>query len=133
MRRRTYLRTIASGLGASMFAAWPAKADSSLEMSATDVVRSIRTGDMRAEAYAGKLVLRCEAARALNAISWIDPTRVLSDARSVDQARARGEKLGALAGLSMLIKDNIDTVGFPSSAATPVLKANLPKKNAPVI
>ncbi len=136
MKRRTCLRAITSGLGASMVSAWPAKADSAdrfLEMSATDVVRSIRTGDMRAEAYAGKLVLRCEAAGALNAISWINPAQVLSDARSVDQARARGERLGALAGLPLLIKDNIDTVGFPSSAATPALKANLPTKNAPVI
>jgi Asp-tRNA(Asn)/Glu-tRNA(Gln) amidotransferase A subunit family amidase len=125
-----------AGLGASMLSARGTLADSHdryLEMSATDVVRSIRDGDMRAEDYASKLVLRCQSASALNAVTWINPDQTLSDARAVDQARARGTALGMVAGLPLLVKDNIDTVGFPSSAATPTLKSNQPKKNAPVI
>src|SRR5258707_11841963 len=107
MKRRTYLHAMTAGLGASMLSERGALSDSGdryLEMSATDAVRSIRDGDMRAEDYASKLVLRCQSASALNAITWINPDQVLSDARAVDQARARGTALGLVAGLPLLVK-----------------------------
>jgi indoleacetamide hydrolase len=136
MKRRTCLHGLAAaaiGTAAPAFRSARSDSNDSLEMSATDAIRAIESGEVQAEVYAERLLRHCETMRGLNAITWLDAAAVLSKARAVDQARKRGERLDALAGLPLLIKDNIDTLGFPSSAATPSLKSNFPKKNAPVI
>ena len=58
---------------------------------------------------------------------------MLGAARATDLARARGETLGLLAGIPVAVKDNIDTVGFPTSAGTAALKRHFPIANAPVV
>lgn len=59
--------------------------------------------------------------------------QVLTAARHVDQQRRSGQPLGRLAGLPLLVKDNIDAVGFPTTAGTPGLLHNVPRENAPVL
>ena len=68
----------------------------------------------------------------LNTVAYIDEARLLEDAREIDSARARGAQLGPLAGLPMMLKDNINTVGFPTTAGTAFLKDYRPKINAPL-
>ena len=68
----------------------------------------------------------------LNAEAHIDEAKLLEDAREVDRARVRGAQLGPLAGLPIIIKDNVNTVGFPTTAGTPFLKGYRPKTNAPL-
>jgi Asp-tRNA(Asn)/Glu-tRNA(Gln) amidotransferase A subunit family amidase len=133
MKRRTCLQAVAVTTLAGCAAPRFAESTNPAEWTAAEALRNMRERTITAEGYARILLARCEAARGLNAISWIDPERALASARAVDAARARGDKMGALAGLPLLMKDNIDTVGFPTSAATPVLRANLPKANAPVV
>lgn len=53
---------------------------------------------------------------ALNAVVAADPERALERARAIDDARARGEAAGPLAGLPMTIKDTFDVVGMPASS-----------------
>jgi Asp-tRNA(Asn)/Glu-tRNA(Gln) amidotransferase A subunit family amidase len=103
------------------------------ELTATQAVNLIRDGSLKAESYAGILLERIERYKGLNTIAWIDAGRVLENARAVDQMRVRGANLGALAGLPIVVKDNISTVGFPTSAGTPSLRSYFPKANAPVI
>ena len=52
----------------------------------------------------------------LNAVVARDTERALRDAQAVDDRRARGEPLGALAGLPMTVKDTLDVEGLPASA-----------------
>lgn len=52
----------------------------------------------------------------LNAVVAADPERALERARAIDDARARGDALGSLAGLPMTIKDTFDVVGLPASS-----------------
>jgi Asp-tRNA(Asn)/Glu-tRNA(Gln) amidotransferase A subunit family amidase len=68
----------------------------------------------------------------LNAVTYIDEARLLEDARAMDRARAQGAPLRPLAGLPMIFKDNINTVGFPTTAGTAFLKDYRPKTNAPL-
>jgi Asp-tRNA(Asn)/Glu-tRNA(Gln) amidotransferase A subunit family amidase len=51
-------------------------------------------------------------------------------ARSTESARQA--QLGPLAGLPIILKDNINTVGFPTTAGTSFLKEYRPKTNAPL-
>ena len=68
----------------------------------------------------------------MNTVAYLDEARLLEDARDIDRARARGAQLGPLAGLPMMLKDNINTVGFPTTAGTEFLKDYRPKTNAPL-
>jgi mandelamide amidase len=104
-----------------------------LELGAAQVVAAIRSGQLAAESYASALLRRLEACANLNLTTWVAQEKLLEAARAVDRARSRGERLRPLSGLPILIKDNIDTTGFPTSAGTPSLEKYYPRCNAPVV
>ena len=101
-------------------------------LSARAATDYIRRGELSAERYAQVLLERYKAHTNLNTVTYIDETRLVEDAREIDRARARGAQLGPLAGLPIMLKDNINTVGFPTTAGTPFLKGYRPKANAPI-
>ena len=103
------------------------------ELTAVEAVMAIRRGDIKAEAYVLRLLDQHKRLRHLNALTWIDESKVLDAARRVDLARHRGDALGPLAGLPVVVKDNIDTLGFPTSSGTASLKGLMPKSDAPVV
>jgi Asp-tRNA(Asn)/Glu-tRNA(Gln) amidotransferase A subunit family amidase len=96
-------------------------------LSARAVVDYVRRGELSAERYAQVLPDRYKAHTNLNTVAYIDEARLLEDAREIDRARARGAQLGPLAGLPMMLKDNINTAGFPTTAGTEFLKDYRPK------
>lgn len=57
----------------------------------------------------------------LNAVIATDLERASAAAAKIDDARARGEKLGVLAGLPMTIKDVFDVDGMPAVVGHPAL------------
>ena len=63
----------------------------------------------RHESLAGKL----------NAVVATDLEHAQAAAKSIDDARAHGATLGALAGLPMTIKDGYDVFGLPATAGNP--------------
>lgn len=107
--------------------------DEMAELSATDALALLRTGELSAENYAAQLLARQQRWAGLNAISHGNRDQALQNARAVDKARAAGRSMGDLAGLPLLVKDNIDTLGLPTSAGTPSLKNHYPKADAPVV
>lgn len=102
-------------------------------LSAIEVVGRIRAGALRAEEYAAQLLQRLDRYQDFNLITWIDRGRLIEQARAVDRRREQGLPLGPLAGLPVIVKDNIDTVGFATSAGTPSLKGYRPVSDAPVV
>ena len=104
-----------------------------LALTASGAVAAIRDGNITAEAYATTLLARAKQLASLNAIITLNEAGVLAAARAVDAKRASGQPLGALAGLPLLVKDNIDTRDLPTSGGTPALKNFQPKTNAPVL
>jgi amidase len=62
----------------------------------------------------------------LNAVVTTDLARAAKDAQAIDDARAKGEPLGALAGLPMTIKDGTDVENMPATSGNPAL-ADRPK------
>jgi amidase len=57
----------------------------------------------------------------LNAVVETDIPRARDEAQAIDDARAKGMVLGALAGLPMTIKDGFDVEGMPATAGLPAL------------
>jgi mandelamide amidase len=65
--------------------------------------------------------------------AWIsrDPEGLIEQAKSLDQARPKHQM--PLAGISIAIKDNIDTSDLPTSGGTRSLLDARPQRNAPVV
>jgi amidase len=55
----------------------------------------------------------------LNAVIATDLEHAQAAAKSIDDARAHGATLGALAGLPMTIKDGFDVLGMPATSGNP--------------
>ena len=104
-----------------------------LHLTATEAVRHISEGSLSAETYARALLAQAERLSFLDTIISIDSDAVLEAARLVDVSRRRGRRLGPLAGLPLLVKDNIDTKALPTTAGTPGLLSNRPGADAPLL
>ena len=85
-------------------------------LTATEAVRHISEGSLSAETYARALLDQAERLSFLDAIISIDADAVLEAAHQIDVSRRRGRRLGPLAGLPLLVKDNIDTKALPTTA-----------------
>jgi len=107
--------------------------DEIVELGAFEVIEKIRDGDLSAEFYVTALCHRIAVHPSLNVFTWHDEQRALQSARAIDLERKSGRQLGNIAGLPLVVKDNIDTLGFPTSAGTTSLKRNFPRANAPVV
>lgn len=85
-----------------------------------------------AEAYLAQI--RTDASRPypLNAVTCLDPD-VLHRARLLDQARNQGRPLGLLHGVPILVKDNIDVAGLPTSNGSRLLAGARPRANAAIV
>ena len=84
-------------------------------LTALEAVRLIAKGELRAEEYALRLLDRYRALQSLHPVIRMEEERVLESARVIDQRRARGESLGALGGLPVIIEDDIDVAGTPTA------------------
>ncbi|MEJ8848431.1 amidase family protein [Variovorax rhizosphaerae] len=69
----------------------------------------------------------------LNAVVDCRPDEVLRRAGAVDAALARGEEQGALAGVPVTVKVNIDQVGFATTNGVTLQKDLIASTNSPVV
>ncbi len=102
-------------------------------LSAREAAARIRRGALSAEALVTALIRRIEATPQLGAVTQLCAATALADARQVDVARAAGHSLGRLAGVPLLVKENIDQAGEVSRAGTPGLATHRAAQDAPVL
>src|SRR3954466_717085 len=69
----------------------------------------------------------------LNAFITVTATAALEDARKAEAEIERGEWKGPLHGIPLAVKDLIETAGVKTTAASAVLKGNVPTADAEVI
>ncbi|HEX2541687.1 MAG TPA: indoleacetamide hydrolase [Caldimonas sp.] len=104
-----------------------------LAMSSGDVVAAIRSGRMSAESYVVAALDRAERLKDLNAFITLDRAGSTAQARRVDDMRGRGTALPPLAGLPIVVKDNINSRDLPTTGGTAALRNVRPRANAPVL
>jgi aspartyl-tRNA(Asn)/glutamyl-tRNA(Gln) amidotransferase subunit A len=103
-------------------------------MFAYEIAEAVRSGKITAEevvrealAKADKVQLEC------NAFITIAHESALAKAKDLDARRAKGETLGVLAGVPVVIKDNICTKNIKTTAASKSLEHFIPPYNATVV
>jgi len=115
-----------------LFASPPTAAEQ-LAMSSSQAIAAIRSGRLSAEAYVSTLLARAEQLKELNAFIVLDRAGAVAAARQVDALRRSGAALPALAGLAVVVKDNINTRDLPTTAGTAALRNVRPNANAPTL
>jgi len=93
---------------------------------------SVCKGSTKSEQLVAAAIERAKTASALNAIITLDESGAAAAARAIDKAPAAA-RCRPLAGVPIVVKDNIQVAGLPSSAGTPALKGFVPKADAPVV
>lgn len=111
----------------------PPRLDIASRPSVIESARAIRTGEYSASELAEVLIARVRGLSALGAFIAFDETHLRRAAKAADAALARGEPVGPLHGVPIALKDNIDTIDFPTTAGTPSLRNHRPKRNAVVV
>ena len=94
---------------------------------AAELVASIRDKKLSAVSAVRAALERAEQLKDLNAFIVLNREGALAAAALVDA----GKTTGALAGLPIVVKDNINTADLPTTAGTPALRNARPSRNAP--
>lgn len=103
-------------------------------MSASDQAAAIRDGKVSAVEAVESSIARLDAANpSVNAVVVDLREEALAAAREADAKRARGEKLGALHGVPVTIKINVDYVGQANSNGVPALANLIAKEDSPIV
>jgi amidase len=104
------------------------------QWSAVDTARAIRRKDVSAVEVVRAHVARMRAANpAVNAVVADLGAEALRAARRADRAIARRKPLGALHGVPVTIKENVDVRGRPNPNGVPAQAALLAPDDAPVV
>lgn len=98
------------------------------ELDATSAIRRIAERRLGVLEYVDALLARAEAQQTLNALIHVDAERVRSAARAADSTPP--SRRGALHGLPLIVKDNIDVQGMPCTAGSPALAQHRPRRDA---
>ncbi|KCZ65953.1 hypothetical protein L53_01180 [Hyphomonas sp. L-53-1-40] len=102
-----------------------------------ELAEALKAGDVSAEAltraYLDRIELVDRSGPTLQAVLTLNPD-ALEAARALDAKRDAGEPLGALHGLPILLKDNIETAdNMPTTAGALALKDNVTDRDSPLV
>lgn len=108
--------------------------DALSSLSAIEIRERVASGDVSAVEVTQAFLERiAHTDRKTNAFLYVDSEGALAQAATVDRARARGEKLGPLAGVPVALKDNLCTRGVPTTCASKILHGYVPPYDADAV
>jgi amidase len=140
MRIASRRKCVAAAALLQALATFPARADEpysvvekSIAALDADMAAGRVTSEQLVRAYLARIAAVDTAGPALHSIIALNPHAV-DDARKLDAERRAGHVRGALHGIPLLIKDNIETgEGMATTAGSLALKDNFANGDAPVI
>lgn len=101
---------------------------------ATETAARIADGSVSAREVAVATLARiAEVEPRLNALSEITEDIALAAAEAVDRARARGDRLGPLAGVPVTTKNNVDQAGTRNTGGVTASKDNVCAEDSPQV
>jgi amidase len=103
-------------------------------LSAKDLAALVKSKKVSAKEAALAALARLDAVNpSINAVVDHRPEDVLAQAAAVDAAIARGEDAGALAGVPVTVKVNIDQAGFATTNGLKLQRDAIARSNSPVV
>src|SRR3954467_8108384 len=123
-----------------MLVAAPARAaDPPLDLegvSVSDLQTKMAAGQLTSVQLTRAYINRIAAVNArgpgINAVRLVNP-RALQDASLLDLERTTGRVRGPLHGIPVLVKDNLDVAGLPTTAGNVALQNSIPDKDSAVV
>ena len=94
---------------------------------ASEIAAAVSDGRTSATAVVGGALARiAKHDRALNAFTAVTEERALAKAAAIDAERARGRRLGVLAGVPFAVKNLFDVTGLPTRAGSKINRDRAP-------
>jgi amidase len=84
------------------------------------------------DAYLARIAAIDDSGPTLNAVIALNPA-ARADAEALDAERAAGQRRGPLHGIPVLVKDNIDVAGLPTTAGSLALANHVPADDAALV
>ena len=107
--------------------------DTWLDKPAHVQVQAIKAGDITSADLVAGYLARIEARDTkVNSVLSLNPN-ALAQAKALDKRIANGEQVGVLAGLPILLKDNIESTELPTTAGSLALLNNDTGRDAPIV
>ncbi|RRW70335.1 amidase [Pantoea dispersa] len=104
--------------------------DALLDEDATQLAARVRDGEVSARELTQATLDRLEQREPLiQAFCTLTPERALAQAEQIDRRRARGEPLGALAGVPLAVKDLICTAGVRTTSGSAAYADFIPEED----
>jgi indoleacetamide hydrolase len=97
---------------------------------AGELAREVCAGKTTSAQLVAEAIARAKARPELNAFVTLDEAGAAAAAKRADAGRHQGCK--PLHGVPIVVKDNIEIAGLPTTGGTPALKGYKPKADAPV-
>src|SRR3954471_20231873 len=95
--------------------------ENALDLPVAELAAAVKKGDVSATELARGALERIRAKSSLDAFLHVSEEPVLKAAADLDRRRAKGEALGALAGVPIAIKDALCTTDAPTTCASRIL------------
>ena len=104
------------------------------QWSASGLAEAIRNRECSSEEVVRAHLERIAAVNPeVNAVTRVLEEEALGAARRADEEVASGAELGALHGVPITVKENVDVAGTPTTHGIVMLKASMPERDAPVV
>src|SRR5829696_2436494 len=102
-----------------------------IKLTAAEIAAKIASGELTAVEVTEAHLARIEGVdEKVHAFLHVDREGALAQARAVDEKRAKGEKLGPLAGVPLALKDIFTTEGIPTTVGSKILEGWIPPYDA---
>ncbi|MSX18143.1 MAG: Asp-tRNA(Asn)/Glu-tRNA(Gln) amidotransferase subunit GatA, partial [Actinobacteria bacterium] len=105
-----------------------------ITQNASEMAAAVAAGEITSEALTQAHLSRiAEVDEKVHAFLHVDAEGALAQARAVDAARAKGEKLSPLAGVPLALKDVMVQKGVPTTCGSKILEGWRPPYDATVV
>jgi amidase len=101
---------------------------------AVEIAEKVREGDVSArEVVDSHLARIADFNPSINAVTQVLTDQARQMAEDIDRRRSAGQPLGALAGVTFTVKENVDIAGVPTTHGVPKFRDNVASTDSPSV